>query len=244
MPCLINPRREKGEPLINGPVLFYINPAEANWACRRAKETGGKRHFLFNSNLWEISGTKGRSLTVCGPALGAPAAVLSLEKLIALGGRQFIICGTCGSLNSRLRIGDILLPTGAESEEGTSRHYPLSAPPLPAPSLLNMLHSFLKAEDTAWHNGRLWTTDAPYRETNNKVRRYQDSHIYGVDMEFSALLTVAAFREVELAAIMVVSDQLDENNCWQPGFKSPVFKQKIKTISQGLFNHLTDVTKS
>ncbi len=239
MPCLINPRREKGEPLLNGPVLFYINPAEANWACRRARETGGRRHFLFNSNLWEVSGTKSLSLSVCGPALGAPAAVLSLEKLIALGGRQFIICGTCGSLNNRLKIGDVLLPTGAESEEGTSRHYPLSAPPVPAPSLLNILHNFLKAEDIAWRNGRLWTTDAPYRETSDKVRGYQDSDIYGVDMELSALLTVAAFREVELAAIMVVSDQLDENNCWQPGFKSPVFKQNMRIVSQGLFNSLS-----
>ncbi len=242
MPCLINPRREKGEPLLNGPVLFYINPAEANWACRRAQKTGGRRHFLFNSNLWEVSDTNNRSLMVCGPALGAPAAVLSLEKLIALGGREFIICGTCGSLNNRLKIGDVLLPSGAESEEGTSRHYPLSVPLVPAPSLLKILHSFLKTEDITWQNGRLWTTDAPYRETSDKVRGYQDSHIYGVDMEFSALLTVAAFREVELAAIMVVSDQLDENNCWQPGFKSPVFKQKMRTISQGLFNYLTDAT--
>ncbi|HFQ81503.1 MAG TPA: phosphorylase [Desulfobacterales bacterium] len=238
MPCLINPRREKGEPLLNGPVLFYINPAEANWAQHRAQETGGRRHFLFNSNLWEVSGPKGRSLAVCGPALGAPAAVLSLEKLIALGGRQFIICGTCGSLNSRLKIGDVLLPTGARSAEGTSNHYPLSTPPVPAPSLLNILHGFLKAENIAWHNGRLWTTDAPYRETSDKVRDCQESDIYGVDMEFSALLTVAAFRGVELAAIMVVSDQLDENNCWQSGFKSPVFKQKMNTIRQGLFNCL------
>ncbi len=244
MPCLINPRRERGEPLLNSPVLFYINPAEANWACRRTQETGGRRHFLFNSNLWELSGNKGRPLTVCGPALGAPAAVLILEKLIALGGREFIICGTCGSLSKRLEIGDVLLPTGAESEEGTSRHYPLSAPPVPAPRLLNILHTFLKAEDVAWQNGRLWTTDAPYRETSDKVGSYQELDIYGVDMEFSALLTVAAFREVELAAIMVVSDQLDENNCWQSGFRSPVFKQKMRTVSQGLFNYLTDVTKS
>lgn len=238
MPCLINPQREKGEPLLNGPVLFYINPAEANLARQRAEKAGGRRHFLFNSNLWEIPAPKDRSLVVCGPALGAPAAVLTLEKLIALGARQFIICGTCGSLNSRLKIGDILLPSGAESEEGTSSHYPLSTPPAPAKGLLDILRTFLKAKDITWQKGRLWTTDAPYRETTDKVRGYQDLQVYGVDMEFSALLTVAAFRQVELAAIMVVSDQLDQNNCWQPGFKSPVFKQKMRTISQGLFNFL------
>ena len=52
-------------------------------------------------------------------------AVLTLEKLVALGARALIVYGWCGSLNASLRIGDVLLPTWAVSDEGTSAHYPV-----------------------------------------------------------------------------------------------------------------------
>ena len=41
-------------------------------------------------------------------------------------------------------------------------------------------------------------------------------------MELSAILTVAAFREMEAAGVLVVSDELSDFQ-WRPGFKTPAF---------------------
>ena len=237
MQCLINPKWEKGEPLLNGPVLFYLNPGEASRAGRLAEQLGGRRHFMFNTNLWEMTGASG-SFYVCGPAVGAPMAVLVLEKLIALGGVQVIVCGTCGSLRTDLAIGEVLLPDRFLSEEGTSWHYPLSVekPSVSLP-LVDILTTFLKKSGISWRIGGLWTTDAPYRETMGKVRKYQEADLHGVDMEFSALLTVAAFRRIELAAIMVISDQVRDEQ-WQSGFKETVFKKIMRLVSLGLIEYL------
>jgi purine-nucleoside phosphorylase len=52
-------------------------------------------------------------------------------------------------------------------------------------------------------------------------------------MECSALLQVAAFRRVELAAVLMVSDLLWQDP-WQPAFQSKEFRKR----SQGLVTDL------
>ena len=45
-----------------------------------------------------------------------------------------------------------------------------------------------------------------------------------VEMEMSAVFTVAAFREMEAAGLLVVSDELSDYT-WRPGFKTPGFNE-------------------
>ncbi|NOX26021.1 MAG: nucleoside phosphorylase [Deltaproteobacteria bacterium] len=240
MSCLMNPRREKGEPLLQGPVLLYLNPAEAGRAGRFATKLNAGRHYLFNSNLWELD-SDGGSFYVCGPAVGAPMAALVLEKLIALGAKKIIVCGTCGSLRPDLTIGDIILPDSALSAEGVSGHYPLKITPSAADNLLLLLESFLQDISLPWRRGAVCSTDAPYREELAEISKYQQKGICAMDMEFSALLSVAAFRRIDLAAIMVVSDQVHANQ-WQAGFKTPLFKQRMRIVAGGLIDYFMQGT--
>ena len=50
---------------------------------------------------------------IAGPAIGAPMAVMTMEKLIALGARRIFLFGWCGSMRDSLGIGDLLLPIRA-----------------------------------------------------------------------------------------------------------------------------------
>lgn len=229
--CLINPAQGRGEIGISGPVLLCITPGEAQALGRYARVQGWQRHFLYNSNRWSPPGTGG---AICGPAVGAPMAVLTLEKLIALGGRRVVVFGSCGALAPDLAVGDILLPTWAESQEGTSCHYPLSIPPQAASGLHGELTDFLQGCGLQVENGGVWSTDAPYREQRHMIRHYQAKGVSAVDMEFSALIQVAAFRQVELAAVMVVSDLLGGDE-WQPGFTSQAFKSAMYAVGRALF---------
>ena len=43
--------------------------------------------------------------------------------------------------------------------------------------------------------------------------------VYGVEMEATALMTVARYRGVNLALILAISDELYGTK-WQPGFKT------------------------
>ncbi|MFO7606599.1 MAG: nucleoside phosphorylase [Desulfurivibrionaceae bacterium] len=233
---IISPRREKGEPLLPAIGLFCVNPGDARYLGGRAEKMGASRYFLFNSTLQVISGNSGsEGVFVAGPAVGAPMAVMTLEKLVALGARKVIVYGWCGSLNPALRTGDLLLPTWGFSEEGTSSHYPIQGKAASSESLRGELNRYLCSEGLASQEGPIWTTDAPYRETRAKVVSYAAKSILGVDMEFSALATVASYRRIDLAALFLVSDELWHKS-WQAGFKGKTFSAKNRRILAALLD--------
>jgi len=96
---------------------------------------------------------------------GAPAATMALEALIAAGGRSFVVIGGAGSINPRLRIGDVLIPTWGVREECTSYHYaPPDHMPKPSTRLANMLYEELKKlkgmRKFRVVKGGIWSIDA------------------------------------------------------------------------------------
>ena len=156
-------------------------------------------------------------------------AVLTLEKLVALGARRIIAYGWCGSISETFGIGDLLLPTWAKSDEGTSLHYPGSPQPESHAPTRQFLADILTAKGLTVRAGPVWTTDAPYRESVAQVRQLGGQGILGVDMEFAALVAAATFRKVKLTAVLLVSDELWSGK-WNPGFRTKGFKKKSSTI--------------
>jgi purine-nucleoside phosphorylase len=78
------------------------------------------------------------------------------------------------------------------------------------------------AEGVSARPGTVWTTDAVFRETRAEVTRHQRDGVLAVEMECSALFTVGGFRGIDVAALLVVSDDLSSLT-WRPGFKDPRF---------------------
>lgn len=221
--CIINPRRARGEPQLPPIGILAVNPSDRSFFAELAKRYDLQRHHLFNADLYA-----GASLFLAGPAVGAPMATICLEKIIALGATQIILYGWCGSLTPRLKCGDLFLPTGVLSEEGTSGHYQHSD------DLLNdsLRVALLEALTTMGYTpqqGPIWTTDAVYRETREKVQRYGSEGIMAVDMEYAALRAVAAFRRVDFAAVMLISDELFHQE-WAPQFVRKSFRTDSKKM--------------
>ncbi|MCK5230346.1 MAG: nucleoside phosphorylase [Desulfobulbaceae bacterium] len=238
---LIKPRREKGEPFLKGTGLLIINPSEVTSAVNLTRTESRKQYFLYNSRLFQILPAQARNpFFLAGPMVGSPMAVMTMEKLVALGAQLFIIFGWCGSLDPSLRVGDILLPTWAISEEGTSVHYPAKKRSTSSDRIRGLLNSHFNKCGIKTVEGPVWTTDAPYRETRDKVLAYGSEGIMGVDMEFSAMSALAAFREVEMAAVFLVSDELWRKE-WSAGFRDKTFKKKSKTILQILIRCCRDI---
>jgi uridine phosphorylase len=233
---IINPGREKGDPELPAAGMLLINPAEAEAGQRLGKKRAGRQHFLFNSRLSLIPAAHpAGSFFIAGPAVGAPMAVLTLEKLVALGAHRIIAYGWCGSLSDNLHIGDVLLPTWAVSNEGTSAHYPVTSRPESHETTRQLLSDQLTAQGLTVRTGPIWTTDAPYRESGDQVSRLGEQGVLGVDMEYAALVAAAAFRKIELTAVMLVSDELWSGK-WKPGFRTKDFREK----SRDILNYLTE----
>lgn len=231
---LIEPRRGRKEKLLPARVLLVVNPSEAAYALETFRPLTGETRSLYQTTLLI---DKDQSLCLAGPALGAAAAVLVLEKLITLGVQEIWLVSCCGTLDPALSIGDLLLAGKSVCGEGVSRYYSRHLSAFPGRAATSALEEFVTQQFGEVSSGAIWSTDAPYRERRSELIGLQERYgVVGIDMEFSALCTVAAYRGVSLGALFVVSDMLWTRR-WKPGFGSEDFKRSSRGLIDGLIAH-------
>jgi uridine phosphorylase len=180
--------------------------------------------------MYLLDETGGRVAIAGNFGIGAPAAVATLEELIAFGVKRFISVGTAGALRKGLKIGDLMVCEKAIRDEGTSYHY--SGPSkyaYPSPKITAQIKAALDRQGRRYFSGVTWTIDAPYRETVAEIKKYQKEGVATVDMEASALFVVAACRRAQLGALFTISDSLAELE-WNPQFLSRKTKKGLETI--------------
>ncbi|MDR3566578.1 MAG: nucleoside phosphorylase [Syntrophobacteraceae bacterium] len=234
-PCVIDPRKGRREQSLPPNGVLVFSPQDlASFAAGFARPPV-RTHKLYLTDVYTAE-LDGGAIALAGPMLGAPQTILVLEKMIALGAKRFIALGWCGAINAEVKIADIVLPTGAVSEEGTSTHYP-GAQCLPSKDLFLSLRSSLASSGKTVHEGAVWTTDAPFRETCEKVKSFQAQGVLSVDMETSALFSVARFRGVDLAVALVVSDDLSGLR-WVHGFRDAGFKESRQKVIQAVLTSI------
>jgi len=170
------------------------------------------------------------NIAIAGPFMGSPQAVMLLENLVAWGGKYFLFTGWCGSLTGKPGIGETLLLTGAYVDEGTSLHYGVEAVGhcvAPSSSQTAFVRAALERSGSLAAEGKVWTTDAVYRETPERINRFKDLGAVAVEMEASAFFAAARYRKVKMSALMTVSDDVS-GLTWNKGFGTPKFKEGRK----------------
>jgi uridine phosphorylase len=184
----------------------------------------------FREHMRYLEETDGRIAVVGRFGVGAPAAASTLEELIAFGVRRFVSVGTAGSLRADLPPGSLVVCDSALRDEGVSYHYlPGGGPAYPSESLTRRLEDALTRRGVPFSTGVSWTTDAIYRETSEEVLRFREEGALVVEMEASALFSVARFREAPIAACFSVSDTLAELE-WRPEFHAETTAEGLERL--------------
>lgn len=193
-------------------------------AVERLRQSGRAR--LVSENRWEdgphplsVIEHEGRQVAILQAGVGAPLAGALLEETIAAGCRSFVVCGGAGVLVD-LTVGHLVLVRSAVRDEGTSYHYLPSARYFEADQeAVGVLRQVLVERAVPFVAGRVWTTDAPYRETPSKIEERRAEGCLAVEMEAAALAAVAAFRGVRLAQVVYGGDDLSgeswDHRSWQ-----------------------------
>ncbi len=241
---LIKPTNEKEEPPLGPDAIMIAIPSDLQYIVdltQAERATSGKTTPF---KLFTIKKGKGLPIGLAGPLLGAPQGVIVMEKLIALGAKRIWILGWCGSLQANMVIGNLIIPTTALSEEGTSAHYPVGKKKKQTNPFLNKrLEHALQKTNLPFKKGPVWTTDALYRETAEKVTGYGKRGYLAVEMEMSALITVAIYRSVKLAGLLIVSDELFSLQ-WHYGFGADKLKKTSRAAGRLLLNLCMDENMS
>jgi uridine phosphorylase len=187
--CLLDP---------DGDLFRHLKDSGArcnpHWAC-------------YHTELHELE-TSETTVGVIGCAVGASFAVLVAEELFVSGCRLLISVTSAGQI---VPAGDppyFVLIDRALRDEGTSYHYLPSMPYVRIPQdVLAIAQCILNGIPRVVQGG-VWTTDAPFRETEETIAFARSEGLLAVEMEEAALYAFAEARNCPVVCFAHVTNQM------------------------------------
>lgn len=143
------------------------------------------------------------------PFCTAPGAASTIEELRAMGCCKFVVCGGAGALVEGSAVGELIVPTAAVRDEGTSYHYIAAAREIAChPYALDTAVSALREMGIPFTLGKTWTTDAMYRETPDRIALRRAEGCISVEMEAAAFFAVSEYYDVPLVQLLYAGDDV------------------------------------
>ncbi|HKM34038.1 MAG TPA: nucleoside phosphorylase [Lachnospiraceae bacterium] len=158
--------------------------------------------YIFNIEGMKIAGY----LSHIGSAMAATDVI---DVHWFTGSTKFIMFGSAGSLDSDVTTGKFVIPTEAYREEGMSYQYAAPTDYIEIKNAKSMLSIFEELK-LPYVLGKVWTTDAFYRETKGKLKARKNEGCIAVEMELSGVQAVCNFYGLDLYDFLVTGDVLDE----------------------------------
>jgi uridine phosphorylase len=198
------------------------------------KKLQNKRIYgrVYNGVLNDVNVSVIRSL------IGAPNCAIAVECLKRCKTKIIIRLDVCGGIendDSKINVGDVLIPQMAYCDDGTSpqyiREHPSLANDLEAiPNPLSKFQNLLTGNQTIFISKpnviikdilieegkalisnkikevKLWSTDGLFCESLDLIRALQSINIQAIDMESSILFLLSKLYNLKAAAILSVTD--------------------------------------
>jgi uridine phosphorylase len=170
-----------------------------------AKNNRGRVFSTFRMYKYD-----GEDILLICPSIGGAASTVDLELLIASGIDKIVAFGTCGAMDKNIAKNTIIIPISAVREEGVSYHYlPPSDEVEQSKDSIKVMGKAFSDHKIHYLSGKVWTNDAVYRETADKLKTMKQNKCLAVDMEMASLLAVAQFRSVDFAGFLIADDNID-----------------------------------
>ena len=186
------------------------DPLRAKWIAETflddARCYNQVRGMLGFTGTWH-----GQPVSVQGSGMGQPSLAIYATELFRDYGVQSIVrVGSCGALTERLALRDIVIASGACTNSSTNRttFEGLEYAPVADFGLLRAAVEAAERRGTDVTVGLLFATDSFYNERSDLVARMVDFGVLAVDMESSALYTLAARHGRRALTICTVSDHV------------------------------------
>ena len=191
-------------------VLFPGDPLRAKWIA----ETYLSDVICYTEvrNMLGFTGTyQGERISVQGSGMGQPSASIYAHELFAEYDVQTLIrVGTCGALTEAVRVRDVIVAMSAstDSQMNRLRFHGIDYAPTADYQLLRAAVDAAEAAGLNVHVGQVFSGDLFYNDRPDLVSRTAEYGVLGIEMEASALYTLAAKFGRRALGIMTVSDHL------------------------------------
>ncbi|GAB3785136.1 purine-nucleoside phosphorylase [Nocardioides ungokensis] len=196
-------------------VLLPGDPLRATWIAETflddAKCYSEVRGMFGYTGTWQ-----GRRVSVQGSGMGQPSMAIYVNELFREYDVEAIVrVGSCGALTEKVALRDIVIASGActDSSMNRVRFEGLDFAPVADFGLLRAAYDAATqrvpaGEGPDVHVGPIFSNDSFYSPRPDLIGRMADHGVLAVEMEASALYTLAASFGRKALAICTVSDHV------------------------------------
>ena len=235
-------KRQKTTPAGNVPKICVLDPDGD--LSRHLRDSGARRSpywACYHTDLYELELEAG-TVGVLGCAVGASFAVLVAEELFVSGCEFLVSVTSAGQIAPAREPPYFILIDRALRDEGTSYHYLAPAPYVRISfEALRIAHdAMLSVSDVV--QGGTWTTDAPFRETEEAIAFARSENLLAVEMEAAALYALAEAKRYPILCVAHVTNKMGQlENDFEKGerFGNTAFLRLISRLA-GRWKQMSD----
>lgn len=186
-------------------IKYAVLPGDPARLDRIAPFLTDVRELAYNREYRSLRGRfKGVDVLAVSTGIGGCSAGIAVEELHRIGVQAMIRIGSCGAMQKGIRLGDIILVSGAVRDDGASQAYvDLRYPAVPDTELLLACMESAKENGFAYHIGLAHSHESFYIDDNDEQKAFWSKKgVLGADMETAALFTIGRLRGIRTASIL------------------------------------------
>ncbi|WP_447873627.1 nucleoside phosphorylase [Serratia fonticola] len=149
---------------------------------------------------------RGVEVLVISTGMGGPSTAIAAEELHQIGVDCLVRIGSCGAMQSSMKLGDLVIASAAVRDEGTGNAYIPAAYPASADcGLVYLLRQQAQKLGYSTHCGYVRSHDSFYTDREQEITDFWSAKgILAADMETAPLMVVGALRNMRIASILNV----------------------------------------
>lgn len=186
-------------------IKYALLPGDPARLDRIAPFLSDAQELKYNREYRSLCGTyQGVKILAISTGIGGASTGIAVEELSRIGVKAMLRIGSCGSLQPKVNVGDIIIVNGAVRDEGASQTYiePIF-PAVPDAELMLSCIQIAKKLAVPYHIGIARSHDSFYTDQEDAIDAYWSKQgVLGCDMETAALFTIGHLRGIKTASIL------------------------------------------
>ena len=228
-------------------VLYPGDPARTEVV---AKFLDGAREVAFNREYRTFTGiVAGSAVSAISSGMGGPSVAIGMEELRELGVHTFLRVGTCGATQPEIKLGDLVIATGAVRTEGTGDGYvPKEFPAVADYAVVTALLESAREMGAPHHLGIVRAVDALYSDLlpdtmpdgpglRAELAMWARAGVLANDMETSTLFVVGSVRKLRAGSLLLC---VDEVGAGEIVHVDPSYMERMLRVAVGAIRRLIE----
>ena len=216
-------------------ILLPGDPLRAKWIA----ENFLTAPVQYNSvrNMFGYTGTyKGERVSVQGSGMGIPSISIYVHELFTeYNVQRAIRIGTCGAIQDETKVGDLILALSASTDSAVNRRATNGLDFAPHCDFHLLKSAYEVAKKFRVHVGGVSSMDQFY-DTTDALAKLREYNVLALEMEASALYTLAARFKRQALAVLTVSDHVITHEAMDATARERTLKEMVEVGLEALIS--------